>query len=355
LSFKLTLIVPGDPAQRTGGYLYDARIVGELKAQGWSVEVIGLDGRFPIVDSKAREHMNQTLENLPDGARLVIDGLALGGLPEVIQAHANRLDMTALVHHPLADETGLSETLQSQLQTSEREALDNCRRVIVTSPFTARRLDELDFCRHDPVVIEPGVDPAELAQAVTRRLQGLETDPAENLLCVASLTPRKAQDLLVQALSRIPDRQWHCALAGSDQRDPEYASQVKDLIREYGLEERVELTGELDERQLQVRYHQASLCVLPSHYEGYGMVVTEALARGLPLVATTGGALADTVPDQAALKIHPGDVEALHAALRSWLDDPALRQRLTRQAVAARDQLSGWSETGKRFAHALIS
>ena len=355
MSFNLTLIVPGDPAQRTGGYLYDAKIVGELKSRGWSVEVIGLDGQFPIVDSKAREHMNHTLENLPDGARVLIDGLALGGLPEVIKAHANRLDMTALVHHPLADETGLSQTLQTRLLTSEREALATCRRVIVTSPFTARRLGELDLCRHDPVVIEPGVDPAELAEAVAHRLQGRETDPTENLLCVASLTPRKGQDLLIEALADLMDRHWNCTLAGSEQRDPEFASHVKDLIREYGLEDRVELTGELDEHQLQLRYHRATLCVLPSHYEGYGMVVTEALARGLPLLATTGGALNDTVPEPAALKIPPGDIEALHAALLSWLDDPALRQRLTRQAVAARNQLSGWSATGKRFADALIS
>jgi len=355
LSLELTLIVPGDPAQRTGGYLYDARIVSELKAQGWSVEVIGLDGQFPIVDSKAREHMDHTLENLPEGARVVIDGLALGGLPEVIKAHANRLDLTALVHHPVTDETGLSQALQIRLLISEREALDACRRVIVTSPFTARRLRELDLCRRDPVVIEPGVDLAELAEAVTGRLQGRETDPAEQLLCVASLTPRKGQDLLVQALARLSDRQWHCALAGSDQRDPKFASQVKDLIREYGLEDRVELTGELDEHQLRARYQQASVCVLPSHYEGYGMVVTEALARGLPLLATTGGALADTVPSQAALKIPPGDVDALYVALERWLDDPALRQRLTRQAVAARDHLAEWSQTGKCFADALIS
>ncbi len=355
MSLELTLIVPGDPAQRTGGYLYDARIVAELKAQGWSVKVIGLDGDFPLADARAREHMNQALESLADGARVVIDGLALGGAPEVLDTHASRLDLTALVHHPLTDETGLPENFQRQLLDSERKALAPCRRIIVTSAFTARRLGELELCHQDPVVIEPGVDPAGLAEAVANRLQGRNTDSIENLLCVASLTPRKGQDVLVEALAGLKNRRWHCVLAGSDQRDPEFAGRVRALIREHGLEARIELTGELGQEQLQARYHHASMCIVPSHYEGYGMVVTEALARGLPLLSTTGGALADTVPEQAALIIPPGDVDAMRSALVNWLDDSALRHRLTRQAVAARDRLSRWPESGKRFAEALIS
>lgn len=354
MTFHLSLIVPGDPGQLTGGYIYDARIVSELRVQGWSVDVIGLKGRFPLPDARARAQLDRALSGLPDGRRVVIDGLALGGLPEVVRDH-QRLDLTALVHHPLADETGLPESTRACLLDSERRALASCRRVIVTSHFTARRLAELCLCQHAPGVIEPGVEIADLAGPVARRIQGKTVETSENLLCVASLVPRKGQDVLINALAGLADQPWYCVLAGSARRDPDYAAGLNELIRTSKLDGRIELTGELDEKQLQSRYHQASLCVLPSHYEGYGMVVTEALARGLPLVASTGGALAETVPDQAALKIPPGDVKALQAALARWLDDASLRQQLTGQAIATRDQLPGWSQAGKHFARALTS
>lgn len=353
MSEALTWIVPGDPDQRTGGYLYDGRIVRELRRLGWMVEVVGLGGRFPDADALAAEAMHAALARLPDGARVVIDGLALGGLPEAVAGQAGRLDISALVHHPLADETGLDTARRERFLTLERRALAACRRVIVTSPFTARRLQALGLDERAARVVEPGVDRAPLAEAVAARLDAREPVGQERLLCVAALTPRKGHDILVGALAGLVEHDWHCVLAGSTQRDAAWAERLAAAIDEAGLSGLVECLGECDAGTLDAEYCRASVCVLPSHYEGYGMVVSESLARGLPMITTTGGALADTAPDDCCLKVAPGDIDGLREALRRWLDEPDLRQAMMQASAARRGHLRDWSEAGQAFSAAL--
>ncbi|TVQ41723.1 MAG: glycosyltransferase [Wenzhouxiangella sp.] len=350
---KSVFIVPGDPAQRTGGYLYDARIVAELRRLGWTVDVVGLDGQFPLACDTARRALDQCLAGLPDGAVAVIDGLALGGLPDVAVAHGRRLELIALVHHPLADETGLAPAQVRQLLDSERRALAACRRIIVTSRFTARRLAELELAGTASKVVEPGVDAAEPAPAALAMARGQTLPGPMGLVCVASLTPRKGHATLLQALAQLSRSDWTLALVGSETRDRAHAEKLRQLAESSGLGERIHWLGELDEDQLDRAYRSGSLCVVPSLYEGYGMVVSEALARGLPLVSTTGGALADTVPADCALKVAPGDADALAAAIARFMDDAGLRADLCRAALDKREQLPDWAAAGRAFAGAV--
>ena len=349
LSAPLTLIVAGDPGQLTGGYVYDARIVAALRARGRSVEVVGLEGRFPVPDDPARDSMARALSALPDGARVVIDGLAMGGLPEVIAPHADRLAIIALVHHPLADETGLDEANRRHFLDSETRALALARRVIVTSRWTACGLDRFGVAASRLRVVEPGVEAAPLASSAL----DLESPGPRRLLCVATLIPRKGHDLLLEALAALQDRDWRLEVVGSHARDPDHAAGLFAAARRYGLEERILWAGERDAAGLAAAYHRAELFVLPSRYEGYGMVVTEALSRGLPVLTTTGGALVDTLPAQAGLAVPPGHAAALGDALAAWLDDADLRRRLRRGAREARHDLSDWQQAGDRFLAAL--
>ncbi len=342
---RLTLIVPGDPDQPTGGYRYDARVAAELRRLGLEVEVIGLAGRFPDADEQARTALDMALCALPDGHVTVIDGLALGGLPEVASRHAERLRLVALVHHPLADETGMAPELHQRFLTSEAEALAACRRIVTTSEFTARRLADLGVHCDRIRVVPPGVDPA------TPRKPG--DSAIQRLLCVGSLVPRKGQDLLVDALAGLEGLPWRLKLVGDPERDPGFSETLRSSIDRHGLGDRIELSGVQDPDALDVGYRNADLLVVPSHYEGYGMVVTEALARALPMIATIGGALIDTVPQAAALRVPAGDTGALAEALRRWFSDPELRAEKRAGAEKIRCSLAGWTTTGRRFADAL--
>lgn len=350
MSQRFTLIVAGDPGQRTGGYLYDARIVEALREQGHQVTVVGLEGRFPLADEVAASALAHALEQQASGARVILDGLAVGALPDVVARHADRLDLTALLHHPLGDEQGLSSDEQQHLHRSELTGLGCVARIIVTSRFTARRLKVLAEQYAVPLtapisVVEPGVAHAPISPAPR------EGEPLR-LLCVATLTPRKGQDVLVKALAGLTHLPWQCDCYGAE-RDAEFSASVRQRVEEHHLGERIALHGECDAATLEAAYHQAHALVLPSWYEGYGMVVTEALAHGLPVITTTGGALRDTLPEGAGLSVAPGDVPALQAALEQFCRDQTLRTALRAGAAVARGELNDWQAAGAQFASAL--
>ena len=342
---SLHFILPGDPETRTGGFIYDKRIIEGLTAAGLPVVRHRLPDGFPDPDEPTLARTTAVLAGIGDGETVVVDGLAMGAIPALLRPHAERLRLVALVHHPLADETGLSPQRRAALFASEREALALAERIVTTSRHTAESLADYDVARGRVAVVPPGTDPAPLAAG--------SGGPGLRLLCVGSLIPRKGHAVLVEALGGLADRPWHLACAGSRRRDPATAAAVQHLVRERGLQRRVALLGELDPATLDAQYHRADLFVLASHYEGYGMVFGEALARGLPVVATAGGAVPEAVPAEAALLVPPGDAQALAEALAAVMDDDALRRRLTAGARTARDRLPRWPEAARRFRRAL--
>ena len=348
---RLHVVVPGPIDQQTGGYIYDRRMVDGLRARGWQIEVHSLAGAFPATDADARERLAAALAGLADGARVVIDGLALGGLPAPVRAERARLRILALVHHPLADETGLGAPRREELAGLEREALAACAGVLVTSEFTARRLEAYGVALARVRAVRPGTDPVPLAA-------GPAPGDPPLLLSVGSVTPRKGQRVLAGALSRLAVLPWSCVCAGSRERDPAYAAGVAAFVRQAGLADRLRFAGECGADELDRLYHRASLFVLPSYYEGYGMAYAEALARGLPVVGTTGGAIPHTVPADAGVLVAPGDEDALADALRRLLVEPGGAERRGSLAAAARrhaGELPDWSESARRFGEAIVA
>lgn len=342
----INFVVPGPLDQATGGYRYDARIVAGLRARGWQVDVAELDGRFPAPDAAAVHALDQALGTTPSGQIVIIDGLALCGLPDIIQRHSHRLAIVVLIHHALADEAGVETATGQSWLEPERRALASVANVITTSAYTANRLQELGLVASAPHVVVPGVDPRSPAAP--------NPDPPVNLCCVASIIPRKNHAGLVDALAEIRDLDWCCRLAGSLEQSPETVSEVLDRVKRHTLEQRIRLDGELTANALDSIYRQSDLFILPSRFEGYGMVVTEALAYGLPLVTTTGGALRDTVPGQAALTVKPDDAEALAAALRRVLSDRGLFHELKAGAADARQRLPDWQTAVTNFDQILL-
>lgn len=341
------VIVPGELTTRTGGFIYDRRIVAELMAQGWDVEVHELPPGWPRPDGHARATAARTLAAIPDDSLVVIDGLAFGAMADEAVLHGARLRLAALVHHPLAEETGLSREEREQFAAGERAALAEARHVIATSAFTAEALLDYGVPREKISEVPPGVDPAPLAA-------GSRTETTA-LVCVATISPRKGHDVLLNALAQLTGRKWHLHLVGSELSYPRHALGLRQLSDRLGLRCRVTFHGELGSKELDRAYHRSDLFVLASHYEGYGMVITEAVARGLPVVTTAGGALGHTLPEGAGLLVPPGDVAALRDALARVLDDRALYRRLRKGAIAARGRLLNWSQAAWRFAQILES
>ena len=344
----LHVVVPGPLDQRTGGYIYDARMVDGLRRRRWRVTVHELEGSFPEADSRARSSFATVLRNLPDRSRVMVDGLAMGGLPEVVHEHAGRLRILGLVHHPLADETGLDALRRERFFGLEREALAGCTGVLVTSRSTAARLATYGVPPPAVRAVRPGTTPA-------RRSVGPAAAGVPRLLCVASVIPRKGHDVLIGALERLRDKRWTCVCAGSVTRDRVHAAGLKARVDDAGLEGRIRFVGECGTDKLDELYHESAVFVLASHYEGFGMVLSEALARGLPIVSTTGGAIPDTVPGGAGILVAPSDETALAAALGDLIRDPARRVELASAARRHAATLPDWEQAANAFAEAVLA
>jgi glycosyltransferase involved in cell wall biosynthesis len=344
------LLVPGDLRTPTGGYGYDRRLAESLAAMGWAVSVLRIDGTWPWPTEATRAEARERIAALPDGACVVADGLAFGVLADVVAPHAQRLHWVALVHHPLHLETGLDAPRAQALREQEAAALALAQRVIVTSARTVADVQALGVPRERVGVVEPGTDP--VAPAPRRTVSEGEGEGVQ-LLCVATLVPRKDHALLLRVLATLTALDWTLHCVGSPTRDPALAQQLMASTASGPLAGRVHWHGELADAALQARYAAADVFVLASRHEGFGMVINEALVHGLPIVASRGGALADTVPGSAGLRVPVGDEAAWRAGLTAVITDSALRARLADGARAAAARLPSWAEQAARLADAI--
>ncbi len=173
------------------------------------------------------------------------------------------------------------------------------------------------------------------------------------------MTPGKGQDLLLAALEDAADLRWRCECVGALSVAPDFAVDLLNRARESGLDERFELTGPLCGDDLDAAYARADLVVLASRAETYGMVVTEALSRGLPVIAADVGGVPEALGfasagERPGLLVPPADVPALAAALRLWLTHAEARGALRTAALHGRAGLQDWSETATRVGRVLL-
>jgi glycosyltransferase involved in cell wall biosynthesis len=346
------VLVPGDIELRTGGYGYDREIIAGLRALGWQVDVHALDDSYPFPCDDGRRHAARTLAALPDGALVLADGLAFGAMPDEAEREASRLRLVALVHHPLALETGLDAAAARALFESERRALATARGVVVTSPATVHALAPYGVSPDRIRVVVPGVSPAAPARG-TRGTDSRAGDAAVELLCVASLTPRKGHDVLFAALSSLVDRPWHLTCAGHRHLSQATTDALLRQLEGRGLADRVTLAGELNEEALHQAYDCADVFVLPTRYEGYGMAVAEAVAHGLPVVSTPTGDIPALVDDSSGILVPIDDVAALRRALDRLIADDDLRRRLSSGARRRQSALPTWQDAAARMAAVL--
>jgi glycosyltransferase involved in cell wall biosynthesis len=343
---RAVLAVPGDPDTPTGGYGYDRRVAAELVRAGWTLERLRLPDAFPAPDTRALDEAYAALAAQPEGVPLLVDGLALGAMPDVGAAIGTARPLVALVHHPLALETGLAAPRAAALRQTERRALACARRVVATSRATAATLAaDYGVPASRIVVAPPGTDPAP-------RSRGSGGD-AVALLSVGTLVPRKGHDRLVDALAGLRDARWRLTIVGDDTRDPRTADALRARIAAAGLADRIALAGAVDGATLDALWAGADAFVLASRHEGYGMAYAEAIARGLPVVGTTAGAIPEAVPAGAGLLVPPDDPGALRAALRTMVENRDARARLAAAARVAAAAQPRWADTAARVADAL--
>jgi glycosyltransferase involved in cell wall biosynthesis len=330
----LHFVVPAgidDQARPSGGNTYDRRVRNGLAEAGWTVHVHEVAGPNPALAG--------ALARIPDGSVVLLDGLIASPAPDLLVPESKRLRLVVLMHMPLG---------QEEPDAREGAVLSAAASVVTTSPWARSVLLANYSLPDDRVdVAEPGVDAADLAPG---------TATGGSLLSVAAVIPGKGHDVLVDALATVAGERWRCLCVGTLERDPDFVANVR--LRAQQMNGRVRFSGALPDAALARSYEEADLLVLASRSETYGMVVTEALARGLPVVAADVGGVPEAMGHGAdgsrpGVLIPPGDPEALGDALRSWLGDADLRRRLRRAARERRESLPDWSGTTAAVADVL--
>jgi glycosyltransferase involved in cell wall biosynthesis len=331
VSSPLWAVLPGgidDPAAPSGGNRYDRIVLSLLDRD---VHEIAVAGSWPSPSPASRKALAGALADVPSRSDVLLDGLVACGVPDLLEPHARRLRFLVLVHLPLSDETGLPPSQRAGLRALERRTLHLADTVIATSTQAAARLSEMHDLTGVRVAV-PGVSPAPPATP---------EPPGRRLLCVAAVTHRKGQDVLVEALQEhLADLDWRCTFVGA----------IREPVPH--TDPRIRFAGPLTGADLDAAYAGADLFALPSRAETYGMVVTEALARGLPVVATEVGGVPEAMGfasdgGRPGVLVAPDDALALARALRAWLTDPDLRQRWRTAAGDRRRTLPSWAETAR--------
>jgi glycosyltransferase involved in cell wall biosynthesis len=349
---RVHVVVPegfDNPDQPTGGNIYDRRVCAGLSEAGWEVLVATVSAAWPVPDSGARAELARVVSAIPDGEIALVDGLIASPTAAQLLPHAGRISMTVLLHMPLA--TALDTPYDADAQRSERVVLSAATGVVVTSEWTRQQvLTRYEIPAGRVHVARPGVD---RVAAAAQPVRG-------QLICVGTLGRHKGQDLLIEALAELGDLDWHCVLAGSLDRDPDFVGQLQTRITRLGYGQRVRLAGVLTGPVLSHAYSTADLLVAPSRAETYGMAVTEALAHGLPVIAAAVGGLPEALGSAAdgtrpGQLVPSGDPAALAAAIGDWLGDERLRQRLRAAASARRSNLCDWGQTTQEIANVLTA
>lgn len=348
----IDVVVPDDGGRPTGGSLYDRRLVAALDALGHPARLVPVAGNWPAPDGAARARLRRALGAPAPGRAVVLDGLVGCAAPEAVDdAVRSGVPVHLLVHLPLPAETGLDPAAATELARREAAALAAATGVLAPSAWAARDLLRR-YGTADAVVAEPGAERGPVAAG----------SRPPRLTCLASLTPRKNQRLLLEALAPLTGLGWTLDLVGPE-GDPEHVAALHAALRDLPEPGRVRCPGPLEGAALARQWVRTDLLLLPSTTETYGMVVTEALAHGVPAVVAAGtGAVEalDGTPEprgaagagapagtRAGAALDPADPSAWTEALRDWLTDPALRARWRAAALARREDLRGWADTAR--------
>jgi glycosyltransferase involved in cell wall biosynthesis len=332
---RFVFAIPGDIQTQTGGYIYDRRLIGELRAQGREMEHLELGASFPNPTEADTQDAADKLARIPSTSPVIIDGLALGALDKAAVA-AMSAPLVALVHHPLALEGGLEASRREYLFQTERDNLRQAQHVIVTSPHTAELLSR-DYGVPEAriTIAQPGTD---------QPVRGTKTLDVPLIVSVGIQVPRKGHDVLLRALAEIVNIPWQAVIAGSV-LDATYGATLETLRDQLGLTNRVRFAGHVSEDELAELYRQASVFALATRFEGYGMVFNEAMAHGLPIVSCRTGAVPDTVAPDGSVLVPPDDPKQFATALSSVLEDTAVRHTMAEASAEAGRMLITWEQT----------
>ena len=326
----------------SGGNRYDDELATGLRALGLNLREYEVTGPWPLPEQHDRQRLNELLTAEQDW---LIDNIVGSAAPEALSTVTGAGGrVTMLIHYFPADEESLTTSERERLWATEAEAITVATTIVANSAWTAGEVARR-YGRHDAIVAVPGVEPAPHSPG-----SSLGGHPPV-LLWLARVTPTKDPLTFVDALISLQRLRWTARLVGPDRVDEDLSRQVRNRIEKAGLAGRVEVAGERCGKPLESFWDDTDLLVHTARVEPYGMVVSEALAHGIPSIVGSGTGAVEA--QGVGAEFRPGDADALANALRAWLTDPQLRQRWRTEAASLRLRQPTWQNTAHIVASAL--
>ncbi|MAH80281.1 MAG: hypothetical protein CMP39_01150 [Rickettsiales bacterium] len=325
---KIIWISPGDPSQRTGGYIYNSKICTGLFENGYLSEMLILDGQWPQSFSKVR--WDEQLNTISDNEFVVVDGMAWIAFSERQQKDlASRCHVWVLIHHLFDLDPAFKdkEDVNTDL-TSLNWVSGWISTSVLTKDIINQRLNQ-----NGGVVVQPGIEKSVY----------IKNKNYLNLLNIANLTPIKHQDLLLKKLAVLHQYDWTLRIVGSLDRDNEWVEYLIRLTADLGLDKRVSFVGECNQSELETHFDWAGVMVHTPIFESYGMVLSEALSRGIPVISTPAGAT-HHLNSKAIINVADNTLEA---TLSNWFDNRSFRNAAYKDALSLR--FPSWSEQVYQF------
>jgi glycosyltransferase involved in cell wall biosynthesis len=370
---RIAWVLYGGLEQLSGGTIYDAEVVAGLRHAGDDVRVVSLDAEAGGAVGVPRG-VRATLPPIARAAATAKAGFALAReiraiAPDVVVgdelcfrelAIAFRMlgrsdagerppKRVLLVHHLTAWEPELAALQRRVIRAGEQLAIDACDAIIATSRTTRERL-LAENAKVPIAVVLPGADRLERGGG-----GGGGGGGGARFVFVGAVVARKRVLELVRAFAGGAHAEGRLTIVGSVGRDARYVREVRDEIARRGIEDRVVMTGEVDERGVARALEDADVMVMPSSLEGYGIAATEAVRAGIPVIAARAQGLEEALAPCPDATIFADDEASLASALSRFSRDAVLRASMRAAARAASSSMPTWSDCASAFRAALVA
>lgn len=344
---NIHFMAPGEIETLSGGQVYNSHILAGLEALGYNITMHYLGDDFPFPDELTIAKCKAIFKILPQGEPVIIDSLALGSLLPVLMEFYGKNPYIALLHLPFAFNEDIHPNQRDILAQQEKSVLAVTSAIVATSTYTSKIIANWLKLSPPVYIIPPGVE-------VNKRKFYWPPYP-KRFICVSNYMPNKGQYILIKALTSLKHLNWQLYCFGHKNINPRYVDSLNSVVEKYSLHDKVFINEALTGNKLEEAYLDSDICVLPSYFETYGMVLTEALAHGIPVIASSGGGIRDTVPISMGLFFKPGDISELQSVIRTILADSWLYQRLCAETATYFKQANTWQQSVKKFEEVIKS
>jgi glycosyltransferase involved in cell wall biosynthesis len=340
---KIGVVIYGSLDTLSGGYLYDRKLVEFLRAQGDTVEIISLPWR------NYAAHLTDNLTfSLPTNLDILIQDEL--NHPSLIAANqkSHPYPIVSLVHHLRCSELR-PKWKNDFYRIIERKYLQSVDGFIFNSQTTKDVVNGVIGKGKPLIIAYPPTDRFGKAISEEEILARAPQTPLR-ILFLGNIIERKGLHILLNALLTLDPSSFSLDIVGPTTADPEYTRKMKEFVTVNGLSSIVHFHGALNNDTLIHKLRQAHVLVVPSSYEGFGIVYLEGMCFGLPVIGTTAGAAGEIIEHKkTGYLIQPDDHQALATYLSQLASNRRLLAELSLNARRRYTQQPAWNETASQI------